>query len=270
MRVQKTKIEYSPIDDESASKNSFEVPYGIRILPQTPLLQKMKEKKSKRRKNKRSTPAVQKEAKSTKVLKIIAFKFQKKKLDDVIVGFDCYARRIVAVEIHKEQARLVAFQRGHRQEEGIDYDEVFAPVARLEAIRIFLAYASYMGFIVYQMDVKSAFLYGKIDEEVYVSQPPGFHDLSSPQKLYNVVKALYGPTIKLKELGFKSLTKTYHVTAVKRIFRQCLCWEQNLDRKSTNRRLAILAEDSITWQCKKHNHGSYSLLQKQNMLTAAS
>ncbi|GJR70605.1 putative ribonuclease H-like domain-containing protein [Tanacetum coccineum] len=81
---------------------------------------------------------------------------------------------------------------GHRQEEGIDYDEVFAPVARLEAIRIFLAYASYMGFIVYQMDVKSAFLYGKIDEEVYVSQPPGFQDPKSPQKVYKVVKALYG------------------------------------------------------------------------------
>ncbi|GJS46614.1 putative ribonuclease H-like domain-containing protein [Tanacetum coccineum] len=62
------------------------------------------------------------------------------------------------------------------QEEGIDYDEVFAPVARIEAIRIFLAFASYMGFIVYQMDVKSVFLYGKIDEEVYVSQPPGFLD----------------------------------------------------------------------------------------------
>ncbi|GJY46435.1 putative ribonuclease H-like domain-containing protein [Tanacetum coccineum] len=81
---------------------------------------------------------------------------------------------------------------GHRQEEGIDYDEVFAPVARLEAIRIFLAFASYMGFIVYQMDVKSAFLYGKIDEEVYVSQPPGFLDPKYPQKVYKVVKALYG------------------------------------------------------------------------------
>ncbi|GJZ15832.1 putative ribonuclease H-like domain-containing protein [Tanacetum coccineum] len=81
---------------------------------------------------------------------------------------------------------------GTKQEEGIDYDEVFAPVARLEAIRIFLAYASYMGFIVYQMDVKSAFLYGKIDEEVYVSQPPGFQDPKSPQKVYKVVKALYG------------------------------------------------------------------------------
>ncbi|GJS50385.1 putative ribonuclease H-like domain-containing protein, partial [Tanacetum coccineum] len=74
----------------------------------------------------------------------------------------------------------------------IDYDEVFAPVARLEAIRIFLAFASYIGFIVYQMDVKSAFLYGKIDEEVYVSQPPGFQDPKYPEKVYKVVKALYG------------------------------------------------------------------------------
>ncbi|GJV95762.1 putative ribonuclease H-like domain-containing protein [Tanacetum coccineum] len=79
---------------------------------------------------------------------------------------------------------------GHRQEEGIDYDEVFAPVARIEAIRIFLAFASYMGFIVYQIDVKSAFLYGKIDEEVYVSQPPGFVDLKYPKKVYKSVKAL--------------------------------------------------------------------------------
>ncbi|GJW59151.1 putative ribonuclease H-like domain-containing protein [Tanacetum coccineum] len=90
----------------------------------------------------------------------------------------------------RNKARLVA--QGHRQEEGIDYDEVFAPVARLEAIRLFLAFASYMGFIVYQMDVKSAFLYGTIEEEVYVSQPPGFVDPYHPQKVYKVVKALYG------------------------------------------------------------------------------
>ncbi|GJU95868.1 putative ribonuclease H-like domain-containing protein, partial [Tanacetum coccineum] len=90
----------------------------------------------------------------------------------------------------RNKARLVA--QGHRQEEGIDYDEVFAPVARLEAIRIFLAFASYKGLIVYQMDVKSAFLYGKIDEEVYVSQPPGFQDPKYPEKVYKVVKALYG------------------------------------------------------------------------------
>ncbi|GJS92698.1 putative ribonuclease H-like domain-containing protein [Tanacetum coccineum] len=88
------------------------------------------------------------------------------------------------------KARLVA--QGYTQEEGIDYDEVFAPVAMIEAIRIFLAFASYMGFIVYQMDVKSAFLYGTIDEEVYVSQPLGFVDPKFPKKVYKVVKALYG------------------------------------------------------------------------------
>ncbi|GJT39645.1 putative ribonuclease H-like domain-containing protein [Tanacetum coccineum] len=90
----------------------------------------------------------------------------------------------------RNKARLVA--QGYTQEEGIDYDEVFAPVARIEAIRLFLAFASFMGFIVYQMDVKSAFLYGTIDEEVYVSQPPGFVDPDHPNKVYKVVKALYG------------------------------------------------------------------------------
>ncbi|GJS65105.1 reverse transcriptase domain-containing protein [Tanacetum coccineum] len=75
---------------------------------------------------------------------------------------------------------------------GIDYDEVFAPVARIEAIRLFLAYASFKGFVVYQMDVKSVFLHGKIEEEVYVCQPPGFEDLNFPDKVYKVEKALYG------------------------------------------------------------------------------
>nr|GFA71896.1 putative ribonuclease H-like domain-containing protein [Tanacetum cinerariifolium] len=90
----------------------------------------------------------------------------------------------------RNKERLVA--QGHRQEEGIDYDEVFAPMARIETIRIFLAFASYIGFIVYQMDVKSAFLHGKIDEEVYVSQPLGFIDPKFLNKVYQVVKALYG------------------------------------------------------------------------------
>nr|GEU80647.1 hypothetical protein [Tanacetum cinerariifolium] len=81
---------------------------------------------------------------------------------------------------------------GHTQEEGIDYDEVFASVARIEAIRLFLAYVSFMGFMVYQMDVKSAFLYGNIEEEVYVCQPLGFEDTDYPDNVYKVVKALYG------------------------------------------------------------------------------
>nr|GEW73126.1 hypothetical protein [Tanacetum cinerariifolium] len=90
----------------------------------------------------------------------------------------------------RNKARLVA--QGHTQEEWIDYDEVFAPIARIEAIRIILAYASFMGFTVYQMDVKSAFLYGTIDEEVYVMQPTGFQDPEFLTKVYKVEKAMYG------------------------------------------------------------------------------
>ncbi|GJX58180.1 reverse transcriptase domain-containing protein [Tanacetum coccineum] len=110
--------------------------------------------------------AVQTRSKVTKSSRAHAFVYRNKKDERGVVV--------------RNKARLVA--QGHRQEEGIDYDEVFAPVARIEAIRIFLAFASYMGFIVYQMDVKSAFLYGKIDEEVYVSQPPGFIDPKFPKK----------------------------------------------------------------------------------------
>ncbi|KAI3684856.1 hypothetical protein L6452_34083 [Arctium lappa] len=76
--------------------------------------------------------------------------------------------------VTRNKARLVA--QGYRQEEGKDYDETFAPVARLEAIRLFLAYAVYKDFIVYQMNAKSAFLNGKLNEEVYVEQPLGFYD----------------------------------------------------------------------------------------------
>nr|GEY64189.1 putative ribonuclease H-like domain-containing protein [Tanacetum cinerariifolium] len=90
----------------------------------------------------------------------------------------------------RNKARLVT--QGHTQEEGIDYKKVFDPVARIEAIRLFLAYASFMGFMVYQMDVKSTFLYGTIEEEVYVCQPLGFEYPAHPDKVYKVVKALYG------------------------------------------------------------------------------
>nr|GEW71619.1 ribonuclease H-like domain-containing protein [Tanacetum cinerariifolium] len=131
----------------------------------------------------------------------------------------------------------------HTQEEGIDYDEVFALVARIEAIRLFLAYASFMGFMVYQMDVKSAFLYGTIKEDVYVCQPLGFEDPDYPDKVYKVVKAFYGlhqaPRAWLMIGSFTYLTssrldimfavyacarfqvtpKVSHLHAVKRIFR---------------------------------------------------
>ena len=90
----------------------------------------------------------------------------------------------------RNKARLVA--KGYCQEEGIDFDETFAPVARLKAIRIFLAYAAYKNFKVFQMDVKSAFLNGKLEEEVYVEQPPGFEVKDHQDNVYKLDKALYG------------------------------------------------------------------------------
>nr|KYP31691.1 Retrovirus-related Pol polyprotein from transposon TNT 1-94 [Cajanus cajan] len=92
--------------------------------------------------------------------------------------------------IIRNKARLVA--KGYNQEEGIDYDETFAPIARIEAIRLLLAYSSIRNFKLYQMDVKSAFLNGLIQEEVYVEQPPGFIDFKYPHLVYKLKKALYG------------------------------------------------------------------------------
>ncbi|GJX63974.1 putative ribonuclease H-like domain-containing protein [Tanacetum coccineum] len=105
----------------------------------------------------------------------------------------------------RNKARLVA--QGYTQEEGIDYDEVFAHVARIEAIRLFLAYASFMGFIVYQIDVKSAFLYGTIEEEVYVCQPPGFEDPQFPDKVYKVYvdDIIFGSTKKSLCVEFEQM-----------------------------------------------------------------
>ncbi|GJX56048.1 retrovirus-related pol polyprotein from transposon TNT 1-94 [Tanacetum coccineum] len=92
--------------------------------------------------------------------------------------------------VSRNKARLVA--QGYNQQEGIDYDETYAPVARLESIRILLAYACALDFKLFQMDVKSAFLNGFINEEVYVAQPLGFIDFAKPNHVYRLKKALYG------------------------------------------------------------------------------
>nr|GFB34991.1 retrovirus-related Pol polyprotein from transposon TNT 1-94 [Tanacetum cinerariifolium] len=91
--------------------------------------------------------------------------------------------------IHNK-TRLVV--RGYRQEEGIDFEESFALVARMEAIRIFLAYVVHNRFTVYQMDVKTAILHGLLKEDVYVCQPKGFIDADNPSHVYKLKKALYG------------------------------------------------------------------------------
>lgn len=93
-------------------------------------------------------------------------------------------------EVSRKKARLVC--KGYAQEEGIDYGETFSPVARLEGVRTLLAYASYKGFKVYQMDVKSAFLNGILDEEVYIEQPEGFVDPEKKDMVCKLHKALYG------------------------------------------------------------------------------
>ncbi|GJV59184.1 retrovirus-related pol polyprotein from transposon TNT 1-94 [Tanacetum coccineum] len=91
--------------------------------------------------------------------------------------------------IHNK-AHLVA--KGYNQQEGIDFKESFAPVARLEAVRLFVAYATHKSFPVYQMDIKIAFLNGPLKEEVYINQPDRFVDLHHPDKVYRLKKALYG------------------------------------------------------------------------------
>nr|GEX63989.1 retrovirus-related Pol polyprotein from transposon TNT 1-94 [Tanacetum cinerariifolium] len=90
----------------------------------------------------------------------------------------------------RNKARLVA--KGYAHEEGIDFEESFALVARLEAVRIFIAYPAHKSFLIYQMDAKTTFLNGPLREEVYVLQPDGFVDLEHPEKVYRLRKALYG------------------------------------------------------------------------------
>jgi hypothetical protein len=92
--------------------------------------------------------------------------------------------------VTRNKARLV--DNGYSQVKGLDFSETYALVARLESIRILLAYATYQGFKLYQMDVKSAFLNGPIKEEVYVEQPPDFEDSEYPNHVYELSKVLYG------------------------------------------------------------------------------
>jgi hypothetical protein len=99
-------------------------------------------------------------------------------------------------EIVRNKSRLVA--QGYSQVEGLDFGETFAPIARLEAIRILLAFAASKGFKLYQLYVKSAFLNGVIQDEVYVRQPLGFKNLKHPDRVYKLSKALYRPKQALK------------------------------------------------------------------------
>nr|GFB69739.1 putative ribonuclease H-like domain-containing protein [Tanacetum cinerariifolium] len=124
--------------------------------------------------------------------------------------FACFRSQEVPKRVHQAlkdpswieaiQEKLLQFKM--QKEEGIDYKEVFAPVARIKAIQLFLAYASFMGYMVYQMDVKSAFLYGTIKEEVYVCQPPGFEDPDYPDKeLCKAFEKLMNDKFQMSSIG---------------------------------------------------------------------
>nr|GFA47342.1 ribonuclease H-like domain-containing protein [Tanacetum cinerariifolium] len=156
----------------------------------------------------------------------------------------------------RNKAILVA--QGHIQEEGIDYDEVFASVTRIEAIRLFLASASFKDFVVYQMDVKNDLLYGKIKEEVYVCQPPGFED---PDFLIESTRSMIGSLMYLTSsrpdimyvvcacARYQVNPKVLHLHAVKRIFSDYA--GASLDRKSTTGGCQYLGSRLISWKCKK-------------------
>ncbi|GJU10246.1 retrovirus-related pol polyprotein from transposon TNT 1-94 [Tanacetum coccineum] len=135
-----------------------------------------------------------------------------------IIRLKCVFRNKMDEDGNVTKNKAILVVKGYSQEEGINYDETFAPIARLEAIRIFLFYALYMGFIVYQIDVKSAFLNGKIAEEVYVEQPPGFESGEFPDHVCKLNKAMYG----LKQASrawYQANPKESHLVVVKRIFR---------------------------------------------------
>nr|GEW19751.1 retrovirus-related Pol polyprotein from transposon TNT 1-94 [Tanacetum cinerariifolium] len=164
--------------------------------------------------------------------------------------------------ILKNKARLVAH--GYRQEEGIDFEESFAPVARLEAIRIFLAYAAHMNMVVYQMNVKTAFLNDNLQEEVYVSQSDGFVDPDNPNHVYKVKKALYGlkqaprAWVEKSKLDEDKKGKVVDPSHYHGMIGTLLYLTANVDhagcqeiRRSTSGSLQFLGDRLISWSSKR-------------------
>nr|GEW74907.1 Gag-Pol polyprotein [Tanacetum cinerariifolium] len=164
----------------------------------------------------------------------------------------------------RNKARLVA--KGYAQKEGIDFEESFAPVARLEAVQIFIAYAAHKSFPIYQMDVKTAFLNGPLGEEVYVAQPDGFVDPDHPEKVYRLRKALYrlkqAPRVwydeLLKFLTSKGFTKDVdHVGCID-------------SRKSTYKGIQFLGDKLVSWMSKKQNCTAMSSAKSEYVALSAS
>nr|GEX19572.1 Gag-Pol polyprotein [Tanacetum cinerariifolium] len=179
----------------------------------------------------------------------------------------------------RNKARLVA--KGYAQEEGIDFEESFAPVARLEAVWIFIPYATHKSFPIFQMDVKTAFLNGLLKEELYVAQPDGFVDPDHPEKVYRLRKALYGlkqaPRAWYDELSMflpsKGFTKEAEYVALSVSYTQVMWMRTHLPDYGFNYDKILLYCDSqsaiaiscnpVHHSCTKHIHTRYHFIKEQ-------
>ncbi|GJV28370.1 retrovirus-related pol polyprotein from transposon TNT 1-94 [Tanacetum coccineum] len=187
-------------------------------------------------------------------------------------------------DVLKNKARLVA--QGYRQEVGIDFKESFAPVARIEAIKIFIVNAGNKNMIIYQMDMKTAFLNSKLKEEVYVSQPEGFEDPDHPTHVYRLKQDLYGFKQAPRVWYQATLTKK-HLEAIKRVFQYLkgtikwgLCYPKDNamalttytdadnagcqdTRRSTSGSAQFLGEKLVSWSSKKQKSTAISSIKAE-------
>nr|GEZ12563.1 copia protein [Tanacetum cinerariifolium] len=164
----------------------------------------------------------------------------------------------------RNKARLVA--KGYAQEEGINFEESFSPVACLEAVWIFVAYAAHKSFPIYHMDVKTAFLKGPLKQEVYVAQPDGFVDPDHPEKVYRLRKALYG----LKQAPrawYDELSKFLTSKGFTKDVDHARCIDS---RKSTSRGIQFLGDKLISWMSKKQNCTAMSSAEAEYVALSAS
>nr|GEX22802.1 retrovirus-related Pol polyprotein from transposon TNT 1-94 [Tanacetum cinerariifolium] len=161
----------------------------------------------------------------------------------------------------RNKARLVG--KGYAQEEGIDFEESFTPVARLEAVRIFIAYAAHKSFPIHQMDVKMTFLNGPLNEEVYVAQPDGFVDLDHPEKVYHLMNALYGLKQALRS-WYNELSKFLLSKGFTKDADHAGCIDS---RKSTSGGIQVQGDKLVSWMSKKQNYTAMSSAEAENVAT---
>nr|GEY04782.1 retrovirus-related Pol polyprotein from transposon TNT 1-94 [Tanacetum cinerariifolium] len=164
----------------------------------------------------------------------------------------------------RNKARLVT--KGYAQEEGIDFEESFAPVACLDAVWIFIAYAAHKYFSIYQMDVKTVFLNGPKKEEVYVAQPEGFVNPDHLEKVYRLRKAIYGLKQALKA-WYDELSKFLTSKGFTKDVDHARCIDT---RKSTSERIQFLGDKLVSWMSKKQDCTAMSSAEAEYVALSAS